>query len=1419
MRLLVQEVFPPDQSEDVPLDTVLTMVFNREIRPGSNAVRLSTPGDTREFSPIGSQVTIENSTVTIVIKSNLLYSEEYAVTIPKGAFNYLHNKADNEARTYTFTTRLRPPANVLLSSPFLPGVQRTGIAIDSNIGFDFDKDVFVGSNVIVTLENLEDAGDRLTIPLNGERGDAVQLVFNGVSLNLMNSRQVIIDPTSDLQEGMLYRLTMPNGAILNDDAIPTGSFSTTFRTAYPLPILSSKEPLGTSTPVSTNVILTFNTLVVLNGNGAVVDIRFEDASARAVEFEMTMTDLFQVILEPVGSLRPSTTYQVYVPSDTFLNADGVPYSNAIDMTFTTRQMVTPVSLSLSNTERMVRADSEIIIVFNSDLQLRPDRDLQSDITLQALGGDEVDFTVGFESNTTLTVTPLSNLKQGVSFEFALEEGLLETIGDTLVNDALSLSFTTEYPLLSLQRTSPTGAGIERNPLIELRFDRGAGLSQVNTNLLTLQGGGLTVDYSFYIDNDERLVITPLSHLDYGELYTLNATANAFVNGDGIFHGQNVSFDFRVKYAEVSLQSMSPSGDGVQTDTSIELVFNGNARLVIDDVNLLSLNAQGQDVPITASLSNGDTVLVIPNSPLTPGTTHRFEARSHAFKNSDDVFYESSLLLDFRTGYNLLGAPTNSPLGTQVDPTTNILITFNTNTGLNVIDASKISLRSNGSVEMFTHSVISDHVLLITPGNGLKRGTTYMVEVLPDALANGDGMTYNAFIDYMFTTMYEPLQHLSSSPTGDRNPPNVNIFLIFNTDTGLTIDSLLGITLQDSMNNVITTAVSLSNGNQLILAPSVSLRMGERYTVTVPSNAIKNGDDLFYDRDIIYDFGVNYLTLTAPSIAPLGDEVAVDTDVVITFNQGTGLTIDNPNLVRLQDGSQDVPIRVLVQNEREIVIDPISDLEPGVDYILEIPAGNLMNGNGVQYQQVIQSTFRTAYTVLNVPTTSPTGQQVPTNSNILITFDARTGLSLVDESLISVRSNGVVLSINVRLQNDDSLLIRVSGGLKTGTSYDVEVDPNALMNGDGYFYNQYITYSFRTVYPLLSLAGTQPTGSRNPTNAAIIITFNEGAGLAMNNPSGITVMDASNNFVSTAWSISNGHQLVISPSIPFVLGETYTVNLDSNTVQNGDDVGHAQEINYSFGVYYPELTNTALLPVSGATGVSVAGNVVITFNQGTGLVITNTNHVYLRDGAQDVPISLVVSNDTEIVLDPVTDLEPGKTYTVYVPSNTLRNGDYIFYTSNINYSFQTAYTLLTSPTWEPTAATGVAITNEVKLVFASNTGLRLLGATMITVNTNGTLVNHTASVQGGHALMIVVDGGLQLGTSYDVNVLSGALANGDNQIYSSDETHTFRTVYEVLSLSATYPSGMMNASNVVASLTFNEGAGLAIADPTGITIRG
>src|SRR6185503_8126262 len=211
----------------------------------------------------------------------------------------------------------------------------TGPLMTGSSPIDNATDAGIGSDLIVTFNEAVKAGTGYIYISYSANGTYARVIdVNETSQISFSGNQLIIDPTSDLTEGVGYNVSWNASAVtdLAGNAFGGGYPSSFhFVTADPTPPqLVSTLPVDDATGVyvDTNLRLGFNE-VVKAGSGT-IEIRYASDGSIAKSIPITDTrqvtfDGYQIIINPNTNLQQATSYYVTLASGVVLDLAGNPF--------------------------------------------------------------------------------------------------------------------------------------------------------------------------------------------------------------------------------------------------------------------------------------------------------------------------------------------------------------------------------------------------------------------------------------------------------------------------------------------------------------------------------------------------------------------------------------------------------------------------------------------------------------------------------------------------------------------------------------------------------------------------------------------------------------------------------------------------------------------------------------------------------------------------------------------------------------------------------------------------------------------------------------------------------------------------------------------------------------------------------------
>ncbi|MEX1136154.1 MAG: Ig-like domain-containing protein, partial [Balneolales bacterium] len=302
---------PSDGSDRIALDADITVEFDQEVNEVNlDDVLITDPTD-KPLSNV--EAALEGYELTIT-HANFENFTDYTVSIPVGTVKN-NDDIENEAFSWDFTTIRTAPVAVNES----PSDGSDRIALDADITVEFDQEV----NEV----NLDDIA--ITDTDNNTARDVVAT---------LNDNELIISH-ADLTNFTEYTVTIPEGALENEDKIENLAHSWSFTTAMAAPVSIKETPKDEATDIKldTKISVTLDqqvTAVDVSG-GFITDDRGDTLAGMELMVEG------QEIIITHSELDNATRYSVFIPAGVAMNEDEIlnePYT----WSFTTVHATPPV---------------------------------------------------------------------------------------------------------------------------------------------------------------------------------------------------------------------------------------------------------------------------------------------------------------------------------------------------------------------------------------------------------------------------------------------------------------------------------------------------------------------------------------------------------------------------------------------------------------------------------------------------------------------------------------------------------------------------------------------------------------------------------------------------------------------------------------------------------------------------------------------------------------------------------------------------------------------------------------------------------------------------------------------------------------------------------------------------------------------
>ena len=346
------------------------------------------------------------------------------------------------------------------------------------------------------------------------------------------------------------------------------------------------------------------------------------------------------------------------------------------------------------------------------------------------------------------------------------------------------------------------------------------------------------------------------------------------------------------------------------------------------------------------------------------------------------------------------------------------------------------------------------------------------------------------------------------------------------------------------------------------------------------------------------------------------------------------------------------------------------------------------GNGVAENSNVPVKLYFGLDALNIPVTldgwnhaetADEGNTEP-DSRIFLDFNGAVSSSSKYGSIGLKDSAGNVCMLTKKIDLD-KLYITPRSALEKGETYTLTIPEGALQN---YFQNQNaaITLTFNydgqpilsdwnhTEERLESSEGVQAETINVVTDEILTLDYDvkifEKSGLDK-----IVMKDSNGKAVATETTIAGGQQLQICPTLPFTIGETYTLTVPAGALVSRFDVPNEETV-LTF-TYKGELEKKQWnLTGSAETGMTLYDNrIKLTYNGALAageaydkISVTTVEKKTVTDSdgnetevEESVPCSLDIQLDGKnLTLTPTADgtFEEGRSYTLSVPENALKD---------------------------------------------------------------------------------------------------------------------------------------------------------------------
>jgi hypothetical protein len=753
---VVTSVTPPTGTTGVGQNTPVVITFSKPLNP--NTISVNSFALFNGASRVGISVNRSADSRTVTLSGSFSPSSLVTVVITKDVMDLSGNQLADF--TSQFTTAPTPASGSLSVVTQRPGNGATGVATNTSILLLTNQPV-----------NIYAAIGAMHVSQNG-------VIVPGTVTVSANWQGLLFTPESTLTNNVTVQVFLDSTAT-DTSGNPATAYSGAFTTAPDLtdigPTVAALSPTNSSTISITNPVVDIQfTKSVAAGTVTSANFflsRFDSGDPIPSAVSQPYPNVVRIT--PAAPLDPSGNpyYHIHILADV-TDDDGHAYAPTAYYYFYVAAAATddtnaPTIIAVTPPEASTVGDNALIRVTFSE----PMDPTTINATSVTVNGGVVPASFSFEgNNTSVVITPLATLPDNANFILTLNggpgpAGIADPSGNFLVTRTIHFStingpdVTPPYVVASTVRYGQT---VPSNTVFSLQFNE-----PMDTQSLSIQGsfdlydpqvGYISVNRSFSADG-LTATINPTIPLPVGRQLYLWAngrdlSGNTQAGYSIVFYASSVS-----ETAPPTVLATNPGTaqtSVVPINTQLQVLFD---RPVMEGtLSQITLTA-GAPVTLTRSLTNGDqTVLLMPNSPLAPGTTYVLTVEG--VKTIAGIEMAGPMVVVFTTGpgatlTNPTIVVTNPPDGAagvdvSVAPTVRLSAPVNP---VSAYGNVTLRLRNTNEVVASTLSYSSDYkTVTITPTVPLLAGTQYSINISGPNVTDQAGNPIQAgVIVYNFTT--------------------------------------------------------------------------------------------------------------------------------------------------------------------------------------------------------------------------------------------------------------------------------------------------------------------------------------------------------------------------------------------------------------------------------------------------------------------------------------------------------------------------------------------------------------------------------------------------------------------------------------------------------------------------------------------
>jgi methionine-rich copper-binding protein CopC len=590
--------------------------------------------------------------------------------------------------------------------------------------------------------------------------------------------------------------------------------------------------------------------------------------------------------------------------------------------------------------------------------------------------------------------------------------------------------------------------------------------------------------------------------------------------------------------------------------------------------------------------------------------------------------------------------------------------------------------------------------VLHPTSNLPGDVTCRVTVVASQVTDVDAGTHlGADFVFTFTTNIPPTVSSTTPANGATGVAlSTDVTVVFSEPVNVTASAFK---LECPSGTPVAFTTSSSPATTFTLHPTSLLPPTTTCTLTVVATQVTDVDA---GTAMQTDKVVTFTTDTPPTVSSTtptngATGVAVTSTVTVNFSESVNVTGSAFKL----ECPAGTPVAFTVtpaSPATSFVLHPTSPLPGAVTCKVTVVAAQVTDvdaGTKMQADKVVTFTTDAPPSVsTTVPANGAT--TVPPNTTITINFSEPVNVTASAFKLECPVGTPVAFTVTPA-SPASSFVLHPTSKLPTGVVCTVTVVANQVTDTDtGQNMTANFVFTFTTDLPP-SVSTTVPANGATtvPPNTTITINFSEsvnvtGSAFKLECPTGTPV-------AFTVTPASPATSFVLHPTSPLPGGVICTATVVANQVSDVD-VGQNMTANFvfSFTIDAPP-TVTTTVPANGATGVSPAATVTVSFSE----PVNVTGSAFKLECPAGTPVAFTVtpaSPAASFVLHPTSPLPGGVTCTATVVANQVADVDV---GQNMAANFVFSFTIDTPPSVTSTTpangATGVVLNSTVTVSFS------------------------------------------------------------------------------------------------------------------------